>query len=41
MRAAACRVLKLAVRGRRDRGGAWGEAVLAEFDHVTTPVTGV
>jgi signal peptidase I len=36
MRKAAYRVLMLAVRGRRERGGPWGEAVLAEFDHVTT-----
>jgi signal peptidase I len=36
MRRTAYRVLLLAVRGRRERGGPWGEAVLAEFDHVTT-----
>jgi signal peptidase I len=28
-------VLVLAVRGRRARGSAWGEAVLAEFDETT------
>jgi signal peptidase I len=28
-------VLVAAVRGRRDRGGPWGEAVLAEFDQTT------
>lgn len=32
MRSLAHRALKLAVRGRRERGGPWGEAVLAEFD---------
>ena len=32
MRRAARAVLVAAVRGRRDRGGPWGEAVLAEFD---------
>jgi signal peptidase I len=26
------RVLTVAVRGRKERGGPWGEAVLAEFD---------
>jgi signal peptidase I len=26
-------VLTVAVRGRRERGGPWGEAVLGEFDH--------
>jgi signal peptidase I len=36
MRKTAYRVLRLAVRGRREQGGPWGEAVLAEFDHVTT-----
>ncbi|MET8152527.1 signal peptidase I [Actinoplanes sp. NPDC049668] len=28
-------VLTAAVRGRRDRGGPWGEAVLAEFDQTS------
>ncbi len=28
-------VLTVAVRGRRERGGPWGEAVLGEFDHTT------
>jgi len=32
MRRAARAVLVAAVRGRRERGGPWGEAVLAEFD---------
>jgi signal peptidase I len=32
MRRAARAVLVAAVRGRRDQGGPWGEAVLAEFD---------
>lgn len=32
MRRAARVVLIVAVRGRRERGGPWGEAVLAEFD---------
>lgn len=31
LRRAAYRVLAVAVRGRRERGGPWGEAVLAEF----------
>ncbi|MEV6305072.1 signal peptidase I [Actinoplanes sp. NPDC051861] len=32
IRTAAHRLLTLAVRGRRDHGGPWGEAILAEFD---------
>lgn len=32
MKRLAHRVLMVAVRGRRERGGPWGEAVLAEFD---------
>jgi signal peptidase I len=32
MKRLAHRVLTVAVRGRRERGGPWGEAVLAEFD---------
>jgi len=32
LRAAGRRLVTLAVRGRRDRGGEWGEALLAEFD---------
>ena len=32
MRRAARAVLVAAVRGRRARGGPWGEAALAEFD---------
>jgi signal peptidase I len=32
MKRLAHRVLTAAVRGRRERGGPWGEAVLAEFD---------
>ncbi|MEU4622399.1 signal peptidase I [Actinoplanes sp. NPDC023801] len=36
MKRVAYRVLRFAVRGRRERGGPWGEAVLAEFDHVTS-----
>jgi signal peptidase I len=32
MRRVARAVLTLAVRGRRERGGPWGEAVLSEFD---------
>ncbi|MFI7543676.1 signal peptidase I [Actinoplanes sp. NPDC049599] len=35
MRRAARAVLVAAVRGRRDRGGPWGEAALAEFDQTT------
>ncbi|MDI6100655.1 signal peptidase I [Actinoplanes sp. NEAU-A12] len=35
MRAVAYRVLRFAVRGRREQGGPWGEAVLAEFDQTT------
>nr|GID83805.1 hypothetical protein Ade03nite_27290 [Actinoplanes derwentensis] len=30
------RVLRIVVRGRRERGGPWGEAVLAEFDQAAT-----
>lgn len=36
MKAVAYRMLKFAVRGRKEEGGPWGEAVLAEFDQVTT-----
>jgi signal peptidase I len=36
VRTGARRVLTFAVRGRRDRGGPWGEAVLAEFDQTAT-----
>jgi signal peptidase I len=32
MKRLAHRVLTAAVRGRKERGGPWGEAVLAEFD---------
>ncbi|GAA3347553.1 hypothetical protein GCM10020358_62790 [Amorphoplanes nipponensis] len=35
MRRVARTVLVAAVRGRRDRGGPWGEAALAEFDQTT------
>jgi signal peptidase I len=35
MRRVARAVLAAAVRGRRDRGGPWGEAALAEFDQTT------
>jgi signal peptidase I len=35
VRAFARAVLAAAVRGRRDRGGPWGEAVLAEFSQTT------
>jgi signal peptidase I len=35
MRRAARTVLLAAVRGRRERGGPWGEAALAEFDQTT------
>lgn len=35
MRRLARTVLVAAVRGRRDRGGPWGEAALAEFDQTT------
>lgn len=35
IRAAARAVLAAAVRGRRGRGGPWGEAVLAEFEQTT------
>jgi signal peptidase I len=35
MRRATRAVLVAAVRGRRDRGGPWGEAALAEFDQTT------
>jgi signal peptidase I len=35
VRAVARAVLVAAVRGRRDRGGPWGEAVLAEFGQTT------
>ena len=35
IRAIARAVLVAAVRGRRDRGGPWGEAVLAEFGQTT------
>lgn len=35
MRRATHAILVAAVRGRRDRGGPWGEAVLAEFDRTT------
>jgi signal peptidase I len=35
MRRAARAVLVTAVRGRRERGGPWGEAALAEFDRTT------
>jgi signal peptidase I len=34
LRAAGQRLVTLAVRGRRARGGPWGEALLAEFDEV-------
>jgi signal peptidase I len=34
LRAAGQRLVTLAVRGRRERGGDWGEALLAEFDQV-------
>ncbi|MEU8655455.1 S26 family signal peptidase [Actinoplanes philippinensis] len=32
------RVLTVAVRGRNERGGPWGEAVLAEFDQTAGDV---
>ena len=35
VRAISRAVLVAAVRGRRARGGPWGEAVLAEFDQTT------
>jgi len=35
MRRAARAVLAAAVRGRRDQGGPWGEAVLTEFDQTS------
>lgn len=35
MRRLSYRILRLAVRGRRQQGGPRGEAVLAEFDHIT------
>jgi signal peptidase I len=35
MRRVARAVLTMAVRGRRERGGPWGEAVLSEFDQTT------
>jgi signal peptidase I len=35
MRRAARAILVAAVRGRRERGGPWGEAVLAELDRTT------
>ncbi|MEV0901413.1 signal peptidase I [Actinoplanes sp. NPDC049802] len=35
MKRLAHRALRVAVRGRRERGGPWGEAVLAEFDQTS------
>lgn len=35
IRTAAHRLLTFAVRGRRERGGPWGEAMLAEFDQTS------